>query len=64
MALKNCKKCGGTIDSSAKICPHCGAELQPSDLFMLVAIALFIYGGGGFLAILLAGWILSHLGCF
>ena len=29
MALIDCKKCGHKISDSAKICPHCKAEVHP-----------------------------------
>ena len=51
MALTNCKKCGGTIDSSAQTCPHCGAKLQP-DLVDYALIGLFGYVFGPILGLL------------
>jgi len=44
MALIKCKECGKEISSDAKICPHCGKELQKSSILTKE------YGCGGCLA--------------
>jgi len=59
VALKACKKCGGTIDSSAQTSPHCGAKLHWSDLETLPFGALFVYGGGGFVVLVLLVCVVS-----
>ena len=46
MSLRECKDCGGSVSSSAKACPHCGAPMQGksiiSSLARLFVIVFFI----------------------
>jgi len=46
MAMKKCKKCGGSVSSKAKACPHCGARVASSNhgclITALVLMGVFI----------------------
>lgn len=48
MALKKCKSCGNTVDSSARSCPHCGAYRWTTGrigcaIYIVPFILLFAY---------------------
>ena len=43
MALMKCKECSGPVSSDAKVCPKCGAKLNPSMLKFWIAILLIIW---------------------
>lgn len=38
MALIRCNECGGKISDSAKVCPHCGKEVDLEECIMDEAI--------------------------
>ncbi|MCR8644470.1 hypothetical protein NV379_17585 [Paenibacillus sp. N1-5-1-14] len=49
--LINCKTCGGTVSSTAKMCPHCG-ERSPEPLADKIRYSLIALAGLGFGAII------------
>lgn len=41
MAIIKCKECGGQVATSAKACPHCGAEIRKkTGVLTWIAVAL------------------------
>lgn len=43
MALTKCHECSGTISSSAKACPHCGAGVKKSSLLGKLLLGLLAF---------------------
>ena len=47
MALEKCPECGGQLSTTARFCPHCGAQKTPKvALALAVAGAITLLGVG------------------
>lgn len=44
--MTECRECGGTVSTSARACPHCGAKpaYRPSVAFVVIAGLLLAFG--------------------